>query len=187
MAGLFAGNGPTADTSARDVYMAESVLWHMERIEPGTRIVLAAHNAHIQKSPISSNGHLTGFPMGQHLHDVLGDDYFALGPTSSGGHTAEMVRDEQARFGFTVGDTALQPPEPSSIEAAFTAAGLGLSVAGFRQARTRAAAPASAPGPGRIRLQSTFLHTPVPDAFDGILHTPASTVADIIESEPSSP
>ncbi|MEV4551499.1 erythromycin esterase family protein [Nonomuraea wenchangensis] len=96
MAGLFAGNGLTADTSARDVYMAESVLWHLERSGPGSRIVLAAHNAHIQKAPI-------------------------------------------------------------------------------RPARTQV------PGPDRIRLQSTFLHTPVLDAFDGILHTPAATVARDLE------
>jgi erythromycin esterase len=96
-----------------------------------------------------------------------------------------MVRDDQARFGFTIEHTALQPPEPGSIEAAFAAAGLGLSVAGLHQARTSTADPA--PGPDRIRLQSTFLHTPVLDAFDGILHTPASTVADNIETEPSSP
>ncbi|MFB7956232.1 erythromycin esterase family protein [Streptomyces sp. NPDC056045] len=191
MAGLFAGNGLTADTSARDVYMAESVRWHLERVEPGARVVLVAHNAHIQKSPISFGGHLTGFPMGQYLHEALGDDYFALGLTSSGGHTAEMVRDERARFGFTIEHTALQPPEPNSIEAAFTAAGTGLGLADLRRARTEAADPVPVPGPDRIRLQSTFLHTPVLDAFDGILHTPVSTVADIdididIETEPPS-
>ncbi|MEV5428193.1 erythromycin esterase family protein [Streptomyces sp. NPDC052701] len=36
MADLFAGRGLTADTSARDVYMAGSVLWHLERFEPVT-------------------------------------------------------------------------------------------------------------------------------------------------------
>ncbi|MFF8381504.1 erythromycin esterase family protein [Streptomyces sp. NPDC015661] len=180
MAGLFAGNGLTADTSARDVYMAECVLWHLERAEPGTRIVLAAHNAHIQKAPISFGGRLTGFPMGQHLSSVLGDDYFALGLTSSGGHTADMVRDEHARFGFTIEHAPLQPPEPGSVEAAFAAAGLGLSVTGLHQARTNVES-----APGRIRLQNTFLHTPVLDAFDGILHTPVSTVTDGIGAEPS--
>ncbi|MER7947555.1 erythromycin esterase family protein [Streptomyces sp. NPDC096079] len=185
MAGLFAGNGLTADTSARDAYMAESVLWHLDRTEPGTRVVLAAHNAHIQRTPISFGGHLTGFPMGQHLGDALGDDYFALGLTSSGGHVAEMVRDERARLGFTVEHIALQPPEPGSVEAACGAAGLGLSVAGLRPARTATAEPASAPD--RIRLQSTFLHTPVLEAFDGVLHTPAATVADAVGAESPSP
>ncbi|MFI9841897.1 erythromycin esterase family protein [Nonomuraea sp. NPDC051941] len=178
MAGLYAGTGLTADTSARDVYMAGSVLWHLERLEPGARIVLAAHNAHLQKVPISFNGHLTGLPMGQHLQRVLGDEYFALGLTSTAGHTADMRPDENTRFGFAIDNTALEAPEPGSVEAAFADAGLGLSIADLRRARREAVAP----GPDRIRIQSAYLHTPVLDAFDGILSTPTSTVADDVES-----
>ncbi|MER5228177.1 erythromycin esterase family protein [Streptomyces flaveus] len=151
MADLFAGSGLTADTSARDIYMAGSVLWHLERFEPGTRVVLAAHNAHIQKSPISFDGHLTTLPMGQHLHSVLGDEYFALGLTSTAGHTADMRRDENTRFGFTIDNTPLGPPEPGSIEAAFADADLGLSIADFHRARRGALGSAGlAPG-GRRR------------------------------------
>ncbi|MFJ3589874.1 erythromycin esterase family protein [Streptomyces sp. NPDC090231] len=102
MAGLFAGDGLTADTSARDLYMAESLLWHLDRLKPTDRVVLMAHNAHLQKTPIAFDGHLTGLPMGQHLHHALGDAYFALGLTSITGHTADMRRDETAPFGFTV-------------------------------------------------------------------------------------
>ncbi|MFF4772569.1 erythromycin esterase family protein [Microtetraspora fusca] len=183
MAGLYAGNGLTADTSARDVYMAESVLWHLERLEPGTRVVLAAHNAHIQKVPISFNGHLTGLPMGQHLHRVLGDEYFALGLTSPTGHTADMRPDESARFGFAIDDTALEAPEPGSVEAAFADAGLGLGIADLRRARREVPGDAGlALGPDRIRIQSAYVHTPVLDAFDGILTTPTSTVADDVKS-----
>ncbi|MEV4381110.1 erythromycin esterase family protein [Streptosporangium sp. NPDC049644] len=172
MAGLYAGSGLTADTSARDVYMAGSVLWHLERSGPEARIVLAAHNAHIQKTPISFDGHLTGLPMGQHLHNSLGDDYVALALTSPAGHTADMRPDENARFGFAIDNTVLQPPEPGSIEAAFAEAGLGLSIADLRQAHETT-------GPDRIRIQSAYVHTPVLEAFDGILNTPTSTVADI--------
>ncbi|WP_405683058.1 erythromycin esterase family protein [Streptomyces sp. NBC_00057] len=183
LADLFAGKGLTADTSARDIYMAESVLWHLERFEPGTRVVLAAHNAHIQKTPVSFNGHLTGFPMGQHLHRVLGDEYVALGLTSTTGHTADMPRDEHARFGFTIDTTALEPPEPGSVEAAFADAGLGLSMANLHRAPCEAPGSADrAPGPDRIRIQSAYLHTPVLDAFDAILNTPTSTVADNLEN-----
>ncbi|GGX44556.1 erythromycin esterase family protein [Streptomyces noursei] len=179
MADLFAGKGLTADASARDAYMAESVLWHLERSAPGTRVVLAAHNAHIQKTPVSFDGHLTGLPMGQHLHRALGDDYVALGLTSTTGHTADMPRDENAPFGFTVDATPLEPAEPGSIEAAFADAELGLSIADLHQARPEAHGnPDVTPGPDRIRIQSAYLHTPVLDAFDAILHTPTSTVAD---------
>lgn len=173
MAGLYAGTGMTADTSARDVYMAGSVLWHLERSAPEARIVLAAHNAHIQKTPVSFNNRLTGLPMGQHLHEALGDDYVALGLTSVTGHTADMRPDEDARFGFAVDTTELQPPEPGSIEAAFAATGLGLGLADLRLVSRES------PGPDRYRIQSAYLHTPVLDAFDGILSTPVSTVADI--------
>ncbi|WP_043626394.1 erythromycin esterase family protein [Nonomuraea candida] len=173
MAGLYAGNGWTADTSGRDVYMAGSVQWHLQRSGPGTRIVLPAHNAHIQKTPVSFNGRLTGLPMGQHLHHALGGDYVALALTSIGGHTADMRPDENARYGFAIDDTPLQPPEPGSVEAAFAEAGLGLSIADLRQA------PRETPGPDRYRIQSAYLHTPVLDAFDAVLTAPASTVADL--------
>ena len=175
MADLFTGSGLTADTSARDIYMAGSVRWYLERFEPGTRIVLAAHNAHIQKTSIAFNGQLAGFPMGQHLHSALGDEYFALGLTSTTGHTAEMRRDEKTPFGFTIDNTMLEPPEPGSVEAAFADADLGLGIADLRRARREV------PGPDRIRMQSGYLHTPVLHAFDGILNTPTSTIADDIQ------
>lgn len=174
MAGLFAGDGLTADTSARDLYMAESLLWHLDRLKPTDRVVLMAHNAHLQKTPIAFDGHLTGLPMGQHLHHALGDAYFALGLTSITGHTADMRRDETAPFGFTVHDTPLEPPAPGSVESAFAEADLGHAVAGLRQARAE-----QLNGPDRIRMQNIYQHTPVVDAFDGILSTPASTTTNL--------
>ncbi|MFF0747147.1 erythromycin esterase family protein [Streptomyces sp. NPDC004111] len=170
MAALFAGNGLTADTSARDHFMAESLLWHLDRLDPAARVVLMAHNAHIQKSPVVFDGHLAGLPMGQYLHHALGDTYFALGLTSVTGHTAEMRRDEAAPFGFTVHDTPLEPPTPGSIEAAYADSGLAIAVADLRRARTTGLV-----SPNRIRMQSIYQHTPVVDAFDGILSVPTST------------
>ncbi|MFI6619869.1 erythromycin esterase family protein [Streptomyces sp. NPDC050528] len=142
MAGLFAGDGLTADTSARDAYMARSVLWHLEHLDPGARVVLVAHNAHIQTTPISFDGQLTGLPMGQHLQRALGDDYFALGLTSVTGVTADMRRDEKAPFGFTLDDMVLEAPELGSVEASFADAGSGLGIADLRRhARRRPTAP----------------------------------------------
>ncbi|WP_308211331.1 erythromycin esterase family protein [Nonomuraea roseoviolacea] len=45
-----------ADLSVRDRYMAETVRWHLARSAPGTRMVLAAHNNHIQKHPVGFVG-----------------------------------------------------------------------------------------------------------------------------------
>ncbi|GAA4202417.1 erythromycin esterase family protein [Actinocatenispora rupis] len=170
MAELFAGGGLTADTSARDAYMAGSVLWHLNRLGPDARIVLAAHNAHIQQEPISFGGRLTGLPMGRYLRRALGDGYHSLALTSTGGRTAEMRRDEAVPFGFTVEDTPLAPPEPGSVEAAFADAGLGPAYADLR------AVPADLAGPDRIRIQGAYVHTPVRAAFDGVVAVPTSTV-----------
>ncbi|MFF7729082.1 erythromycin esterase family protein [Streptomyces sp. NPDC008001] len=178
MAALFAGSGLTADASARDAYMAGSVLWHLERAEPGARVVLMAHNAHLQREPVRCDGYPAALPMGQYLHRALGDGYFALGVTSIGGRTAEMRLDEGARFGFTVDDTALEPPEQGSIEAAFAAAGLGRTPA---LAGLRAARGCDGGGPDRIRLQSSYLQAPVAEAYDGTLCVPSSRVADGID------
>jgi erythromycin esterase len=76
----------------------------------------------------------------------------------------------------------LEPPEPGSVEAAFADAGLGLGIADLRRTRRGTSGGAGhVPGPDRIRMQSTYVHTPVLDAFDGILNTPTSTVADDID------
>ncbi|MET8796359.1 erythromycin esterase family protein [Nocardia sp. NPDC004568] len=180
MAGLYSGSGLTADTSARDAFMAESVLWHLERSGPEARVVLAAHNAHIQRTPVFFDGNLTGLPMGQYLHDRLGDDYFALALTGITGNTADMRPDEDARFGFAIEDTPLPPPEPGSVEAAFADAGLDLGLADLRRARAHTSGC-----PDRIRIQSSYVHTPVVNAFDAVLATATSTVSDVESREAS--
>ncbi|ADD42388.1 erythromycin esterase family protein [Stackebrandtia nassauensis] len=167
MAALFAGGGLVADTTARDVYMAESVRWHLEHARPGERMLLAAHNAHIQKAPVSYGGQLSAFPMGFHLAEMFGSDYVALALTSMAGHTAEMELDESAHFGFVVDEQPLAPPEAGSVEAALTSA--PLSLAALR------GAPEG--GPDRIRMHAGYLQLPVAAAFDGVVCVPESTVA----------
>ena len=107
---LFAGEGMTADTSIRERYMADSVLWHLRHGAPGTRIVLVAHNAHIQRTPIGYGGEVTALPMGLHLARTLGRGYYALGLTGVTGDTARMDLNAKARFGFTVAPTPLDAP-----------------------------------------------------------------------------
>ncbi|WP_227979454.1 hypothetical protein [Nocardia spumae] len=77
------------------------------------------------------------------------------------------------RCGFTVEPTPLQRPEQGSIEASFTDAGLGPGLADLRHARREVTS-----GPDRTRLQSAYLHIPVLDAFDAMLNTASSSVAD---------
>ena len=96
IAGRFGGDGLTADTSGRDVYLASSVLWHLEhagqdRCRGGQRRGRLRH-----RRPRSERGRLRGLP--------------------------------------------------------------------------------EAGAPDQIRVQSIFLHTPVAEAFDAVLHVPEATV-----------
>lgn len=50
MNGFISGKGLPGDMGARDKFMADSVLWHLN--DSNSKIVLVAHNAHIQKLPI---------------------------------------------------------------------------------------------------------------------------------------
>ncbi len=168
---LFAGTGLPADTSVRDRYMAESVRWHLEHGGPGTRIVLAAHNNHIQKTPVAYGGVLTTLPMGQQLDRMLGADYVAIAVTSTADHTADMRLDEAAPVGFRVVDAPLEAPQPGSVEAAALAADVRLGLADLRQAPREAAE-----GLDRIRSQSAYMETPVAAAFDAVLVTPTVTL-----------
>lgn len=168
----------TADTSAREKYMAESVLWNLAR-SPGTRVVLAAHNAHVQRVSTSDSAQATAPPMGQHLARSLGAGYYALGLTSVAGYTARLEPDASARFGFTVTPTPLETPAPGSIEKAF--ADVQCEMTEYERpplmADLRAVDRAEYhEGPQRIRIQESYLDVPVLDAFDGIICIPESSV-----------
>ncbi|SHF16264.1 erythromycin esterase family protein [Streptoalloteichus hindustanus] len=176
MFGLISGTPLSGDMSVRDIYMAESVRWHLDHSEPGTRIVLLAHNAHIQKTPAYYGGPvLTALPTGQHLQQMLGDDYVSIGVTSGGGDTAALYPGGAEPFGISLQNVALEAPEPGSIEGLFASADLGLSLVNLREAPRSGQAETE---PDRIRMDSEYVHTPVLDAFDAVVHVPASTVAD---------
>ncbi|MCP2257620.1 erythromycin esterase [Streptoalloteichus tenebrarius] len=173
MSGLFTGTGLAGDPSVRDLYMAETVRWHLERSEPGTRIVLVAHNNHIQKTSAAFDGAFVSLTMGAYLNRMLGEDYRAIAVTSTDDHVPEMELDESAPVGFRVVDTPLPAPEPGSVEAAAVEAGLGLGLVSLRQA------PPEAHGRlDRIRTQTAFMHTPLPEAFDGVFVVPTVTVEE---------
>jgi erythromycin esterase len=171
---LFSGTGTTADLSVRDIYMAETVRWHLEQSAPGTRVVLAAHNNHIQKTANEFAGAITALPMGQHLAGMLGEDYVAIAATHTAGHVPEMHPDATVPVGFTVADVDLAGPRPGSIEAGLIDAGLGESMTLTDLRRS----PRDAQGKPLltdIRTQSASMHTPLPDAFDAVISVPTVT------------
>jgi erythromycin esterase len=189
MAGHLAGDSLPGDASVRERYMADSVLWQLRHGAPGTRIVLVAHNAHIQRTPVGSDGgrggELSALPMGLHLARVLGAGYYALGLTAVAGETARMDLDAEARFGFTLAPTPLAEPAADSVERAFADVQCasaeyerGPLYADLRGARRPAVAGAAAVAgaPGRIRMQEAYLETEVLEAFDGLVCVPECSV-----------
>ncbi|MCP5500202.1 MAG: erythromycin esterase family protein [Leptospiraceae bacterium] len=169
---LISGNGLSGDMGARDKFMADSVLRRLK--ETNSKIVLVAHNAHIQKLPISYGDFLSCLPMGQRLADELGDDYIALGITSEGGHTAALYPDEKGKFGFRIENTKLDIPKEGSIEKLLADAQMHNGILGFKNI------PRGSNDPKQIRFDSDYIETSVFDAFDGIIQIPISSVADEI-------
>lgn len=111
--GRAAGRGPSVNV--RDLAQAMSVEWILQREQ---RIVLAAHNSHIQRYPIEFPG-VFG-PMtsaGQLLGERLGDDYVVITTTQGGGKTLSMGE------AFYRGElfTDLEPPRSGTVDALMSA------------------------------------------------------------------
>ena len=115
MAELISGKGIQGDTGARDIYMMETLSWYL-RTSPETKVIVVAHNAHIQKVPVVFDGFVSAYTMGQRLAQSLGKEYLALGITSSNGYTAALYPDKNATFGFTVDNHRLDEAQDGSIE-----------------------------------------------------------------------
>jgi|GEM_PF-3824609 len=67
-------------SNIRDIAMAGQIIAFAEDIFPDDRIVLWAHNAHVQSADLYIEGEQELFqPMGTHLRDHLEDDYVTMG------------------------------------------------------------------------------------------------------------
>ncbi|OZM71289.1 erythromycin esterase [Amycolatopsis antarctica] len=168
---LFGGQVLPMDSSVRDRLMADSLLWHLERLDPDTRIVLMAHNNHIQKTPVEFEGPLA-YSLGCYLAEALGSDYTAVAFTHTAESVPEMVPDAAQPIGFTIVDTAVGPPPPGSVEGELSAAGLAghNSLCDLRPLRGDPAINLSS-----MRAQSDQMPTRVVDAFDAVLTVPTVT------------
>ena len=75
---------------SRDAAIADTVEWILGRED---RIVLAAHNGHVQRCPAALPGTPPAAMMGTHLADRLGQDYLAIGMTTGTGQTLNTAPD----------------------------------------------------------------------------------------------
>lgn len=179
-AAQMAGDGapPTVHpkVAARDRGMAETVFWLLDRFGPDTKIIVAAHNSHIQRTPVQS----PMFPLsaaGHHLATRLGPAYVAVGVTCTGGRTVTRRPDAAAPGGVAIVGADLAAPEEGSIEASLPG---GLCVVDLRPAR----AGGLGDGPDRIRIVDRYQRAPVVDAYDLMINIPEVTPAGHAEPRP---
>lgn len=96
--------------NVRDRVQADTVEWVLERED---RVVLAAHNAHVQRWPSEFPGTLPRMiSAGQHLGDRLGSDYLVIGTTQGSGRT--LTSGQQFFDGQLFEE--LPPPGPGTLD-----------------------------------------------------------------------
>jgi erythromycin esterase len=166
-----AGRGLAVADASRDAFMAESVLRLLEDGPPDLRVVVASHNIHLQKTPITGDGAFGRFPQGYHLAQALGADYLTIAATSTSGRTAQIQPDPSHPLGFQIRDLPLPPAADGSIEAAL-ATQAPLAVADLRAARP---AVGDAESFQRLRMEGYFTDVPVFDAFDAVAAIPETS------------
>ena len=106
----------------RDRAMADNLLWELEREGPEGRIVLWAHNGHLQKSPLV-HGDMNMTSLGEFLDSMIGDDYVSVGFTYYQG----------ADSGWPSYQTDIpNPPRPGSLDEAMARVGLPMFVLDLR-------------------------------------------------------
>jgi erythromycin esterase len=171
-----AGRGLPVAPASRDAFMAESVLELLEDLPADARILVASHNIHLQKTPISSGDAFGMFPQGYHLAQALGDDYVAIAATGMAGRTAQIQPDPDHPQGFEAQDLPLPSPADGSVEAALAT----LPQAALLDLRAARCEVRDADAFQRLRMEGYFVDVPVFDAFDAIVAIPETTCTDYV-------
>jgi len=175
MSGFISGGGMQGDMGAKDKYMADSVLWHLKNPQSEQKVIVVAHNAHIQKTPILYDGFLSCLPMGQRLKNAIGNDYMSLGITSYSGHTAALYPEVDTKYGFRVDNFQLQEPNEGSVEKAISGCGVTNSFVFFRNIPEDLQSI-----PNMIRFDSIYMKAELEKAFDGIFQIEKSSVSEVV-------
>jgi erythromycin esterase len=156
----------------RDRGMAETVFWLMDRLGPDVKIIVAAANGHIQRTPVRTPAFALSVA-GHHLATRLGSDYLAMGMTCTGGRTVAHRPDATRPGGVAIVGADLAAPEEGSVESALPGR---LCVVDLRPARV-----AGVDGPERIRVLDSYQRAAVVEAYDLMINvpevSPASQVA----------
>ncbi|MDQ4212374.1 erythromycin esterase family protein [Microbacterium capsulatum] len=126
--------------NVRDAWMADTVEWILER-EP--RIVVAAANGHVQRTPFSAPPFVPDpmTTMGGHLADRLGGDLVVIGTAFGGGEQWLHRPDPEDAPGHSRPFVApVGPLDPASLDAALSGSGIGDALVDLRRSTPDAAA-----------------------------------------------
>ena len=163
----------------RETAIADTVEWILAR---EGRVVLPAHNGHVQRCPCSMPG-VAGASMGMHLADRLGEDYVVIGTTAGSGVTLAGAPD------FFTGTlfAEMGPPEPGSLDALMAASHDAPFAVDLRRLSPDDAALVRAAG--RQRFGHHYSEQDPCDAYDAVIHvphlTPAEPYSDAVARSPA--
>ncbi|MFI9511348.1 erythromycin esterase family protein [Nocardia sp. NPDC052566] len=154
----------------RDAAMADTVEWILQRAD---RVLLAAHNGHIQRHPTTLPGMPPTATLGMHLADRLGGDYVVIGTTAGTGRTLNTDPSE-----FYAGKLFqdLPAPEPGSLDALMVATSDGPFAADLRHLSPADSAAVEACT--RHRIGAYYADLDALNAFDVVVHIPHVTAAE---------
>ncbi|MGH9842088.1 MAG: erythromycin esterase family protein, partial [Blastocatellia bacterium] len=111
----------------RDYYMAENIEYLMKTEGPGTKMVVWAHNAHIQTGSYGQNPAVGGY-----LRKFFGEAYYALGFSFNEGGFQSRDVSEKGRGALT--EFTLSPAPAGYIDWYFARPGIANYVVDFRGA-----------------------------------------------------
>jgi erythromycin esterase len=116
-----AGTGQSTDGYNRDTAMAENLLWLLENPLAGRKVIVWAHNFHVQRdiahpaaaAAMAKAGRSLAGPTGLHLARALGSDLYVIGFLAHHG-----------RYGYAGEEPVeITPAEPDSLEGLLHAVG----------------------------------------------------------------
>lgn len=172
------GHSNLAQSDARDRLMAANCIREVRRLEPGTRAVVLAHNAHVAfgKDDLFSSG------MGHYLRRLYGAQGYKVIATCGGGGsvTSRRSTDSLQRESF-ISD----PPFAGSLEERLDSVGLAAAWFDFRAMqrfpllRAVLSKPHAFRSTGALVMKNEFSVLVPTEQFDGVIyfqHTHGSTL-----------
>jgi len=156
----------------REATIAGTVEWILRREE---RIVLAEHNAHVQRLPAALPTTRAMATMGVHLADRLGDEYRVVATTTGGGQSLNYT----AGFFDGVMFADLDEPRPDSLDGLMAAARAGDEPFAVDLRRLSAADEAVIRGAKEQRYGVAYAEVDAMAAYDVLVHLPRVTGATL--------